>query len=153
MPDRGKAAQQARNLVMDLGDRLGTLRFLIHDRDPVFTTAFADVFRSEGLRIIATLPRTPRMNAICERVIGTLRRELLDRISIVGERHLVRVLREYVTRCNGHRPHQSRRQRPPDTQAQPVRGHGRPTIRPPKTRRRWSSKRISQRCITTAQTT
>jgi transposase len=65
---------------MDLGDRLCTLRFLIHDRDPVFTTAFGEVFKSEGLRVIATLPKTPRMNAICERVNGTLRRELLDRI-------------------------------------------------------------------------
>jgi len=80
---------------MDLGDRLGALRFLIHDRDPVFTTAFGQVFKAEGLRIIATLPKTPRMNAICERVIGTLRRELLDRTLILGERHLVLVLREY----------------------------------------------------------
>jgi putative transposase len=54
------------------------------------------VFKAEGLRIITTLPKTPRMNAICERVNGTLRRELLDRTLIVGERHLSRVLREYV---------------------------------------------------------
>ena len=105
---------------MDLGDRLGTLRFLIHDRDPVFTTAFGEVFKSEGLRLIATLPKTPRMNAICERVNGTLRRELLDRILIVGERHLARVLREYVRHYNGHRPHQSRQQRPPDIEIQPI---------------------------------
>src|SRR5690242_6208561 len=97
------AVQQARNLAMDLGDRLGTLRFLIHDRDPVFTTAFGEVFRSEGLRIIATLPKTPRMNAICERVNGTLRRELLDRTLIVSERHLALVLREYVTQQDGLR--------------------------------------------------
>ena len=55
------AAQQARNLAMDLDDRLGTLRFLIHDRDPLFTAAFADVFKAEGLRNITTLPRTPPM--------------------------------------------------------------------------------------------
>jgi putative transposase len=120
-PTGAWATQQARNLAMDLGDRLGTLRFLIHDRDPVFTTAFGEVFKSEGLRIIATLPKTPRMNAICERVNGTLRRELLDRILIVGERHLARVLREYVRHYNGHRPHQSRRQRPPDMQVERVR--------------------------------
>jgi putative transposase len=120
-PTRAWAAQQARNLAMDLSDRLGTLRFLIHDRDPVFTTAFADVFKAEGLRIITTLPKTPRMNAICERVNGTLRRELLDRILIVGQRHLVLVLGEYVAHYNGHRPHQSRRQRPPDTVTQLVR--------------------------------
>ena len=115
------AVQQARNLAMDLGDHLGTLRFLIHDRDPVFTAAFGEVFRAEGLRIITTLPRTPRMNAICERVIGTLRRELLDRILVLNERYLDLVLREYVKHYNGHRPHQSRHQRPPDIETQPIR--------------------------------
>ena len=105
----------------DLGDRLGTLRFLIHDRDPVFTTAFGEVFKAEGLRIIATLPKTPRMNAICECVIGPLRRELLDRIVTLGERHLVLVLREYQDHYNRHRPHQSRQQRPLDIATQPVR--------------------------------
>jgi len=95
-PTAAWAVQQARNLAMDLNDRLGTMRFLIHDRDPVFTTAFGEVFKSEGLRIITTLPRTPRMNATCERVIGTLRRELLDRTLILGDRHLDLVLREYV---------------------------------------------------------
>ena len=114
-------AQQARNLAMDLGERLGSLRFLIHDRDPVFTTTFGEVFKAAGLRIITILPKTPRMNAICERVNGTLRRELLDRILIVGERHLALVLREYVAHYNAHRPHQSRRQRPPDMETQPAR--------------------------------
>jgi transposase InsO family protein len=120
-PTGAWVAQQARNLAMDLGDRLGALRFLVHDRDPVFTTAFGEVFRSEGLRIITILPKTPRMNAICERVNGTLRRELLDRTLILGERHLALALSEYVSHYNGHRPHQSRRQRPPDMEAQPVR--------------------------------
>jgi putative transposase len=87
-PTGAWAVQRARNLVMDLRDRLGTLRFLVHDRDPLFTTAFREVFMAEGLQIITTLPRTPRMNAICERVIGTLRRELLDRTLILGGRHL-----------------------------------------------------------------
>ena len=115
------AVQQARNLAMDLDDRLGALRFLVHDRDPLFTTAFGEVFKSEGLRIVTTLPRTPRMNAICERVIGTLRRELLDQTLVLGERHLAQVLREYLKHYNGHRPHQSRQQRPPDIETQPVR--------------------------------
>jgi transposase InsO family protein len=95
--------------------------FLIRDRDPLFTTTFGEVFKAEDLRIITTLPRTPRMNAICERVIGTLRRELLDRTLVLGERHLALVLREYVAHYNGHRPHQSRQQRPPDTETQPAR--------------------------------
>jgi putative transposase len=120
-PTGAWAVQQARNLAMDLGDRLGTLRFLIHDRDPLFTIAFGEVFKAEGLRIMTTLPRTPRMNAICERVIGTLRRELLDRTLILNERHLALVLREYLKHYNRHRPHQSRQQRPPDIETQPVR--------------------------------
>jgi putative transposase len=119
-PTGAWAVQQARNLAMDLGDRLGTLRFLIHDRDPVFTTAFGEVLKAEGLRIITTLPRTPRMNAICERVIGTLRRELLNWVLILGERHLNLVLRRYLTHYNRHRPHQSRQQRPPGIEMQPV---------------------------------
>jgi len=65
------------------------------------------------------LPKTPRTNAICERVNGTLCRELLDRILIVGERHLALVLREYVAHYNGHRPHQSRQQRPPALRRSP----------------------------------
>ena len=60
------------------------------------------------------------MNAICERVIGTLRRGLLDRTLILGERHLAVVLREYLIHYNRHRPHQSRQQRPPDIETQPA---------------------------------
>ena len=112
-PTGAWVVQQARNLAMDLGDRLGPMRFLIHDRDPLFSAAFREVFRAEGLRITTTLPKTPRMNVICERVIGTLRHELLDRTLILGERHLALVLREYVIHYDGHRPHQSRLQRPP----------------------------------------
>jgi transposase InsO family protein len=120
-PTGAWTVQQARNLMMDLGDRISGLRFVIHDRDPLFTSAFREVFTSEGLRDITTLPRTPRMNAICERVIGTLRRELLDRILILNERHLALVLQEYLIHYNGHRPHQSRHQRPPDIATQPAR--------------------------------
>jgi transposase InsO family protein len=112
------AVQQARNLVMDLGDRIAGLRFLIHDRDPLFTSAFREVFTAEGLRVVTTMARTPRMNAICERIIGTLRRELLDRVLILNERHLTRVLHEYLIHDNGHRPYQSRQQRPPDIATQ-----------------------------------
>ena len=79
---------------MDLGDRPGTLRFLVHDRDSVFTIAFVEVFTAAGPQIVTSLPRTPRMNAVCERVIGTLRRGPLDRVLILGERHLTQVIRE-----------------------------------------------------------
>ncbi|MFI6743492.1 integrase core domain-containing protein [Nonomuraea sp. NPDC050451] len=120
-PSGAWIVQQARNLAMDLGDRIASLRFLIHDRDPLFTAAFRDVFTAEGLRDITTLPRTPRMNAICERAIGTLRRERLDRVLILNERHLARLLQEYLIHYNGHWPHQSRHQRPPNTGTQPAR--------------------------------
>ncbi|WP_431914809.1 integrase core domain-containing protein [Nonomuraea jabiensis] len=120
-PTGARMVQQARNLVMGLGERIAGLRFLIHDRDPLFTVAFREVFTAEGLRTITTLPRAPRMNAICERAIGTLRRELLDRILILNERHLALVLQEYLIHYNGHRPHQSRHQRPPDTATQAAR--------------------------------
>jgi putative transposase len=120
-PTGAWTVQQARNLLMDLDDRIAGLRFILHDRDPLFTSAFREVFTAEGLRDITTLRRTPRMNAICERVNGTLRRELLDRILILNERHLAFVLREYLIHYNRHRPHQSRQQRPPNTATQPAR--------------------------------
>jgi hypothetical protein len=113
---------------MDLGERIETLRFLI-DRNPLFIAAFGEVFKAEELRIVTTLPKTPRMNAVCARVIGTLRRELLDRLLVLGERHLTLVLREYLIHYNGHRPHQSRHQRPPDTEAQPLQGAAGPIDR------------------------
>jgi putative transposase len=118
-PTGAWAVQQARNLTMDVGERLETLRFPIHDRDPLFTAAFAEVFKAEGLRIIATLPRTPRMNAICERVIGTLRCELLDRLLILNEHHLAAVLGKYLIHYNRYRPHQSRQQRPRTSKPNP----------------------------------
>jgi putative transposase len=91
-PTGAWTVQQARNLAMDLSDRLGTLRFLIHDRDPLFTTAFGEVFKAEGLRIITTAPRTPRMNAYAERFVLTARIEVTDRMLIFGQRHLQSIL-------------------------------------------------------------
>jgi len=87
---------------------------LIRDRDSKYTQAFDDVFGSEGIQIIKTPPQAPRANAICERVVGTLRRELLDRILIVGPGHLRRILAAYTIHYNACRPHQSLDQRHPD---------------------------------------
>jgi putative transposase len=97
----------------ELGIRMEALRFLVRDRDTKFIAAFDEVFRAEGVRIIKTPPQAPRANAICERVIGTLRRELLDRMLILNERHLSKILTEYAEHYDDHRPHQARCQRPP----------------------------------------
>jgi putative transposase len=100
-------AQQARNLLLDLGDRAAAFNFLIRDRDAKFSRAFDDVWRSTGAEIIRTPVQAPNANAVAERWIGTVRRECLDHLLIVGRQHLVGVLRGYVEHYNQRRPHRS----------------------------------------------
>ena len=101
-------AQQARNLLMDLGERADQFRFLIRDRDRKFTSVFDQVLADNGVRIIKTLVRSPRANTFAERYVGTLRRECLDHLLIHGEHHLRQILAQYTRHYNEHRPHQSR---------------------------------------------
>ena len=105
--------QQARNLALTLGDRFGNMRFLIRDRGSNFTQSFDAVFQANGTRILRTAVQAPRMNATCERLVGTLRRELLDRMLILSEAHLRAVLIEYQVHYNTARPHQGIAQRVP----------------------------------------
>jgi putative transposase len=112
-PTGAWVAQQARDLLMNLGDQSATLKFLIRDRDAKFTAAFDAVFTAIGVRIIKTPVRAPRANAIAERWIGSARRECLDRMLIAGERHLRLVLGEYADHYNTHRPHRTLSQHPP----------------------------------------
>ena len=106
--------QQARNLALSFGGRFEDIKFLVRDRGSNFTASFDAVFQAAGTRILLTAVQAPRMNAICERLVGTLRRELLDRVLILGETHLRTVLAEYQVHYNTARPHQGIAQRVPD---------------------------------------
>jgi putative transposase len=106
-------AQQARNLLMEIGDDLGQFRFVIRDRDAKFTAVFDAVFAAEGIRVLRTPVRAPRANAYAERWVGTVRREVLDRMLIFGCRQLRSVLAEYADHYNRHRPHRPLGQAPP----------------------------------------
>jgi len=112
-PDSAWVTQQARNLLMRLDDEGVRARFLIRDRDSKFTRDFDEVFHSEGIRVIKAPVRAPRARAHAERWVGSLRRECLDRLLILGRRHLESVVRIYAQHYNAHRPHRSLAQRPP----------------------------------------
>jgi transposase InsO family protein len=112
-PDGRWVTQQARNLVMHLDHEDVRPLFLVRDRDSKFTREFDDVFRSEGIRVIKAPVRAPNARAHAERWVGSVRRECLDRLLILGRRHLEHVLTSYIRHFNEHRPHRSLKQRPP----------------------------------------
>ncbi|WP_243727171.1 transposase [Actinocrispum wychmicini] len=106
-PDGAWTTQQARNLLMDLGERAGGFRFLIRDRAGQFTASFDAVFACAGIKIVKIPPGCPRANCYAERFVGTVQREVTDRLLIIGELHLRTVLAGYVTRYNQRRPHRA----------------------------------------------
>jgi putative transposase len=106
-------AQQARNLLMRVGEDVAGFRFLVRDRDAKFTVAFDAVFATEGIEVLRTPVRAPRANAYAERWVGTVRREVLDRMLILRRQQLVSVLAEFADHYNLHRPHRSLGQEPP----------------------------------------
>jgi putative transposase len=93
-PNGTWVVQQARNLTGS-SEWPAPIRFLLHDRDDKFTASFDEVFASEGLSVSRTSARAPRANAYAERFIGTCRRECLDRLLILHQRHLKRVLQDF----------------------------------------------------------
>ena len=119
-PTGAWVTQQARNLLMDLADRVGQFKFLIRDRDTKFTHSFDAVFGSEGIRILRTPVLAPRTNAFAERWVGTIRREVLDRMLIFDRRQLETVLAGYVTHYNEHPPHRALEQAAPLTAVPPA---------------------------------
>jgi putative transposase len=106
-PDGAWVTQQARNLLLRVGEPGRRIRFLLRDRDAKFCRSFDDVFRSEGAEVLLTPVRAPRANAYAERWVRTVRADCLDWLLIVGRGHLERVLRIYVKHYNEHRPHQA----------------------------------------------
>ncbi|WP_438493662.1 integrase core domain-containing protein [Streptomyces asiaticus] len=111
--------QQARNYLMDLGDRAESISLLIRDRGTYFTDSFDAVFQAIGVHVIPTPPQVPRMNAIAERWIASCRREATDRVLIAGERHLRLVVSEHAEHYNRHRPHRFLGQQAPDRLTDP----------------------------------
>ena len=103
-PTGAWVAQQARNVLMTLDDRGQPFRFLIHDRDAKFSGGCDHVFQTEGIAVIRTPVQAPNANAHAQRWVRTLRADCLDRVLILGRRHLEHVLRVYRSHYNetGH---------------------------------------------------
>ena len=129
-PSGAWLTQLARNLLMDLDDAGHRFRFLIRDHDAKFTAAFDAVFTATDIRIIRSPVRAPRANAIAERFVGSVRRELLDRMLIINQQHAAAVLRQYEQHYNNHRPHRTL------DQAAPLRPIPEPTMSETNTVRR-----------------
>ena len=119
-PNELWVTQQARNLSWKVDDVGIKLRIVIHDRDRKFAPKADTVFSSEGARVIVTPLMAPRANAHAERWVGSCRRECLDWMLIVNQRHLEAVLREYCLHYNYERPHRSRNLRPPASRGEPT---------------------------------
>ena len=112
-PDGPWTAQQARNLLMDLGEHVGRFRFLVRDRAGLFAGSFDAVMADAGIEVVKIPPRCPRANCFAERFVLTIRTEVTDRMLIFGEQHLRQVLAAYAAHYNTARPHRALRLRPP----------------------------------------
>ena len=123
-PTHDRTVQQARNPTADLDStRAEPLHFPLRDRDGKYSQSFDADFEAEEIEILKSAPRAPRMNAHCERAIGTIRRKALDHILIRNENHARHALAAYQRHYNAHRPHRARNQLPPGANQQPALVH------------------------------
>ncbi len=106
IPDGLWMEQVARNLIDDFSGFLREKRFLIHDRDPLFTRGFRELLQSAGVTSVRLPPRSPNLNAFAERFVLSIKSECLNRLVILGERHLRRAIAEYVEHYHLERTHQ-----------------------------------------------
>ncbi len=112
-PTKPWITQQARQMAWQLEERDTPMKFLIHDRDTKFMKPFDTVFRSEKVKIIRTPYRAPNANAFAERWVRTAREECLDKLIIINQSHLRRVMFDYISYYNTARPHQGLAQKIP----------------------------------------
>ena len=130
-PDGHWTTQQARNLIMDLGERAARFRFLVRDRAGQFAASFDAVLANAGIAVVKIPPRCPRANCFAERFVLTVRTEATDRMLIFSQRHLRWVLATYAEHYNEQRPHRALGLRPPrPTSPAPAPLHGRIRSRP-----------------------
>jgi putative transposase len=109
------SADDARNLCFELDQRETAVRFLMRDRDSKFSGAFDEALRTKGIRTISTPISSPRADAYAERLVKTLRHEVLDRALIPGRRHLDRVPASYACHYNAQRPRRGIKLRVPSS--------------------------------------
>ena len=113
-PSAAWVIQQARQLSWTLAERSEPMRFLIRDRDQKFTDGFDDVFRSDGIEVVRTPARAPQANGVAERFVRTVRTECFDRLLVLNQQHLERILEVFVDHYNRHRPHRALSLAPPE---------------------------------------
>ena len=116
-PDGRWTTEQARNLVMDLGEHVARFWFLVRDRAGQFTASFDTVLADAGIEVVKIPPRCARANCFAKRFVPTVRSELTDRMLIFGERHLRKVLVAYAAHYNTQRPHRALQLPPPRPEA------------------------------------
>jgi len=107
-PTEAWMTQMARNAVDDKAGAIRQCRYVLHDRDAKFCTAFDDVLASEGIRCLKLPPRSPNLNAFAERWVRSVKQECLSRLILFGERSLQRALTEYIAHYHFERNHQGK---------------------------------------------